>query len=310
MESKKVIPIAAIIPTMNRTTILVRTLNSLFEQDYVPQSVIIVDASNNDDSMNAVQSLNKPAGVEIQYARAIIKGAAHQRSQALSMTKLPFVCFMDDDILLEPHCIQRLFDGFSQGENIGGVVSMITNQRYLTPGRFTKFMFRLFDGNRSTWAGRVIGPAWNILPEDDPSLPEYVRCDWMNLGCTMYRTEALPDPVFPDSFKNYSAFEDLTLSYTVGKKWTLLNARTARIYHDSQPGDYKDRLIPLSEMEVVNRHYVMTKVMGRDNLKYHVQMFLFDLFKLTSVMTSGDGLRRFPRIAYGKLRGYFKILFS
>jgi glycosyltransferase involved in cell wall biosynthesis len=310
MDSRKIIPVAVIIPTINRAPILIRTLKSLFDQDQLPQSVIIVDASNSDESRNGIQSLAKPAGIDIQYAKAIVKGAAHQRSQALSMTSLPFVCFMDDDILLEPYCIQRVFDGFSQDDNIGGVVAMITNQRYFKPGSFTKFMYRLFDGNRSTWAGRVIGPAWNILPEDDPLLPEYVKCDWMNLGCTIYRTAALPNPVFPEHYKGYSMFEDLTLSLTVGRNWTLLNARTARIFHDSQPGDHKSRIVQLSEMEVLHRHYIMKEVLRRNGFKDYMKLIAFELFQASALFRNRSSLRLLPGIMVGKFKGYLKVLFS
>jgi len=55
----------------------------------------------------------------------------------------------------------------------------------------------------------------------------------------MYRREAIPSPPFPEHFSGYSMMEDLTLSLVVGRKWKLANARTARIYHDSQPGTHK-----------------------------------------------------------------------
>lgn len=309
-QSKTIIPVATIIPTLDRTWILIRTLKSLFDQDCVTQSVVIVDASEHDETKIAIEALTPPQGVDIIYARAIIKGAAHQRSQAVTLTKLPYVVFMDDDILLEPHCIQRIFAGFSISDKIGGVNAMITNQRYLKPGRFTKAMYVMLGGKQTAWAGKVIGPAWNILPEDDPSLPEYVECDWLNLGCTMYRVDALPHPLFPDSFHGYSSFEDLTLSLRVGKNWTLLNARTARIFHDSQPGNYKNRAIRLAEMEVVNRHYVMTNVLGHKKLKHYGQLFLFDLFKLTALMQSASQVKLLPPTVIGKMKGYFKILFS
>lgn len=57
--------------------------------------------------------------------------------------------------------------------------------------------------------------------------------------------------------------EDVTLSLTVGKQWKLANARTARIFHDSQPGDHKSSPDVLASMSLVNRYYVMTEILGR-----------------------------------------------
>lgn len=310
MNTRTIIPASAVIPTMNRTPILVRTLKSLFDQNVVPQSVIVIDASSNDETKTALEAIETPGGVSIVYRRAVIKGAAQQRNQAVRLNTLPYVIFMDDDVILEQNCIERIYAGFSLGPNVGGVNAMITNQKYSRLGRITTTMCRLFDGNKTTWAGRVVGPAWNFLPDDDPSLPEYVQCDWLNLGATMYRADALPDPVFPEIFHGYSAFEDMTLSLNVGKKWTLLNARTARLFHDTQPGDYKNKIARLTEMEVVNRHYIMTKVLGRKGIKDYAKLFLFEGFNITSFFTSAERMRLLPGAIAGKIKGYFKIAFK
>jgi hypothetical protein len=52
--------------------------------------------------------------------------------------------------------------------------------------------------------------------------------------------------------------ENLALSLTVGKRWKLANARTVRIYYNSQPGTQKSAPRVLAEMQLVNRYYVMT----------------------------------------------------
>lgn len=302
-HNKTIIPAAAIIPTRNRPVITVRTIQSVFDQDCVPQTIIVIDASDSDDTLKGLATLDVPRGVEIICKPAVIRGAAHQRAQALTLTTLPYVVFMDDDILLEPHCMRRVYEGFNAAPNVGGVNAMITNQQYTKPGRVTKFMYRLLDRNRSTWGGKVIGPAWNLLPEDDSSLPEYVKCDWLNLGCTMYRTDVLPTPLFPTSFHNYSLLEDLAMSYEVGKTTTLLNARTARIFHDSQPGDHKRDNARIAEMELVNRHYVMTKVMGLRSLKDYTKLFVFQMFGLITLTITG----KFS-LLFANIRGKFRAL--
>ena len=309
---KQVIPAAAIIPTMNRAPVLTRTLESLFQQDTLPESIIIVDASPGDETKNALEALRVPPGVSITYARATIKGAAHQRSQALSLTNLPYVVFMDDDVILEPECVRRVYLGFSPIDsgvtNVGGVNAMITNQRYTKPGFVTKTMYRLMDRNRATWAGLVIGPAWNLLPEDDPQLPAYVKCEWLNLGCTMYRRDVLPIPLFPETFSGYSLFEDLTLSLKIGKTSTLLNARTAQLFHDSQPGDYKRDVSKIAEMEFYNRYFVMTKVLGRTGFVNYWKFFVFQWFGIVSGFISSRSLTLLFANIRGKIRALKMII--
>src|SRR5262249_16222121 len=154
--------------------------------------------------------------------------AAAQRNQGLRHCSQSVVGFIDDDILFEPNCIELLWTALQSSDEIGGVNAMIINQRYQAPGLISRCVFRIMSGcQRASYAGRVLGPAVNLLPEDRDDLPEIVPVDWLNLGCTFYRREVLPNPPFPERFRGYSLMEDLALSLTVGKRWKLVNARTA-----------------------------------------------------------------------------------
>ena len=149
-------------------------------------------------------------------------------------------------------------------------------------------------GREKSFAGRVIGPAVNLLPEDRHDLPEVVPVEWLNHGCTIYRREALPDPPFPAEFTGYSLMEDLALSLQVGKTWKLANARTARIFHDSQPGTYKSDARSRSRMELVNRHFVMTRIMGRRGFIAYLKLAAWELFSLASALASRRGRKSAP----------------
>src|SRR5437762_10351673 len=118
---------------------------------------------------------------------------------------------------------------------------MIANQHSCSPGLASRTVLRLIHGKgESSYAGRVICPAVNLLPEDSDDLPEIVPVEWLNLGCTIYRRDALPSPPFDSFFRGYSLMEDVVLSLRVAERgWKLANVRTARIFHDSQPGVHK-----------------------------------------------------------------------
>jgi hypothetical protein len=76
--------------------------------------------------------------------------------------------------------------------------------------------------------------------------------------------------------------EDLALSLRVGKQWRLANVRTARIFHDSQPGAHKSDIAALAEMELVNRHFVMTQVLGKSRARDYGHLILWEAFQLLS----------------------------
>jgi glycosyltransferase involved in cell wall biosynthesis len=313
-EEAVVVPISAIMPTRNRPDVLRRTLQSLRAQDLVPAELIIVDASDDDRTKVAIDDfLRHEVSPRFRMVREVAKerGAAIQRNQGWSRASQSVIWFFDDDVLFESNCLARLWAALQSDVGLGGVSAMITNQRYQQPGRISRFMFRLMAGRtQRSYAGQVLGPAVNLLPEDRDDLPEVVPVQWLNTTCTMYRREALPEPPFPAGFTGYSLMEDLALSLTVGSRWKLANVRTARVYHDSQPGEHKDDIVALSRMELVNRHHVMTKVMERCRSRDYAKLTLWELFQLTNCALRERGRRRFWLELRGKRLGICDILDS
>jgi len=304
------LPVAVVIPTRDRTAALRRTLESLARQSTQPAVVSIVDASA-DQSTRSLCSEEVISGLRsaVSWSSAALVGAASQRNQGVLGCSQPVIGFMDDDILFESDCFWRLWRALQSDDRIGGVNAMITNQRYQLPGPISQFVFHLIDNRPEyLYAGAVLGPAVNLLPEDREDLPEVVPVEWLNTGCTLYRREALPDPPFPDHFKGYSLMEDLTLSLTVGRYWKLANARTARIYHDSQPGSHKLDPELIAEMQLVNRHYVMTKVLGRNRFSDYLKLLLFELFSLVSTLQVPAGRKVLGPTLRGKAKACRLIL--
>lgn len=304
------LPFAAVIPTRNRVETLQRTLDSLMAQSVQPARLIIIDASDNAFTQALCSELRgiAPASNLVCVA-ADTPGAASQRNQGVRICSEPVIGFFDDDIQLEPFCIERLWRALHSNPQLGGVNATITNQRYSAPGRISQLIFRAMAGRKeASYSGRVLGPAINLLPEDRDDLPDVVPVEWLNTTCVLYRREALPDPPFPSHFTGYSLMEDVALSVTVGKRWGLANARTARIYHDSQPGTHKSDPSRRAEMQLVNRHYVMTKVLGRNSAKDYMKLILFDLFSLSSSLGTASGRAVFGAELRGRLAAIRRIV--
>lgn len=302
-----VAPISAIVATRNRGSAFTRMLQSLAHQSTQPIEMIVIDGSTGDDTKFICSRSFPKLQTRIVYHRANKIGAAIQRNQAIDFVSQSAVLFMDDDIWFEVDCIRRLWAALESEDRIGGVSAMITNQQYSPPGLLSRILFRILHGqNEVSYAGKCIGPALNLLPEDDPSFPEVVPVEWLNIGCTLYRLAALPRPVFSDHFTGYSMMEDLSLSLRVNKQWKLANARTARIYHDSQPGDHKGNSFELSKMELVNRHYVMTEILERTGISDYLKLIFLEVFSVASQVRSG-GWRGVLPIVRGKIAGYREI---
>ena len=290
---------------------LLRTLESLAEQGVLPAELIVIDGSEDTSSRHLVERLAErwAAHCKVIWQRATKLGAAIQRNQGMALATQPVIWFFEDDILFEEDCVSRLWQALVGNERLGGVSAMIVNQRYHPPGRLSRAIFLLMLGRGTdSFAGKVFGPAVNQLPDDRADMPDVVAVEWLNLGCTLYRREALPDPPFDSVFTGYSMMEDLTLSLRVGKTWELANARTARIYHDSQPGDHKRDLAALAEMELVNRHFVMTEILGRRKALDFLRLAIWEAFSMVSTLRRGDGWKCLPRVVGAKCRGLLRIV--
>ena len=279
---------------------------------WLPEELIIVDAS--DDATTKDLLLEYTVGFapdcSLLWLRSETVGAASQRNEGIRASTRAFLWFFDDDITFEEECVARLWRAVQSDPELGGVSAMIVNQRYLPPGRVSRAMFTLMHGHsEASFAGKVIGPAINLLPEDREDLPEIVAVEWLNTTCTMYRREALPNPPFDAAFTGYSLMEDLTLSLKVAKRgWTLANVRTARVFHDSQSGNGSRESADFAEMEIVNRHYVMTEVLSRSRASDVATLLLWELFGLASQLRRLSGWRNLPWRLLGMWRGLRRIL--
>jgi GT2 family glycosyltransferase len=289
---------------------LQRTIESLAAQTVQPFEIIVVDASDNPETHQICEKEVPGLATQIHWIKASECGAASQRNQGVAVATQAFIWFFDDDILFEPDCVQHLWSTIESDRQLGGVNAMILNQCYQSPGTSGRLMFTLLNGGRkNSFAGKVIGPAINLLPENRDDLPDIVPVDWLNTTCTMYRREALPSPPFDLFFRGYSLMEDVALSVRVAERgWKLANVRSARIFHDSQPGEHKSDVSSRAEMELINRHYVMTKVLKKRRFSDYVRLWGWELFQLAALSNSASGRKQLWSHITGRLRAVRKIV--
>jgi GT2 family glycosyltransferase len=280
-------------------------LQSLLAQGCLPTEVVVIDASLDGKSQVVVEEARTsfPRECELKWIAAVRRGAAAQRNQGCAIATQRVLWFFDDDVLFEPDCLEMLWEALESSARMGGVNAIIENQRYHPPGRASALLFAIMNGKReASYAGRVLGPAINVLPDASEAVPEIARVEWLNTGCTLYRREALPVPPFESVFTGYSMMEDLALSLRVAREWDLATVRRARVVHDSQPAAYKSDEGLLAEMELVNRHYVMTSVLGRRRMSDALRLMLWETFQLLVGAINHRLGRTFWKILRGKVR--------
>lgn len=307
------LPLSLVIPTSERHVVLQRMLESVCAQDVWPSEVIVVDASSSDQTAQVCSAMQErfASAVVVQCILAKQRGAAVQRNQGVVLARENVIGFADDDIVLEPRALERVWSALQSATDIGGASAMITNQKYHEPGRASRFVYRLIGGGPGPdYAGKIFGPAVNLLPADREGMPEVVPVGWLNLGLTLYRREALPEPPFDPMFTGYSTMEDAALSLIVARKWKLVNARTARIFHDTQSGSHKSDAAAVACMVVVNRDFVARQILGRRGIGYWLSFAVWGAFQIA---VQAVRLSRNPKawnVIKGTLRGYGQIVFG
>ncbi|MDB6139943.1 MAG: glycosyl transferase family 2 [Verrucomicrobiaceae bacterium] len=310
---KLLVPVSAVLPTRNRPALLARFLQSLAAQTVTPAEIVICDASEDGATESVVSTARlswSDTRVQWIYQRAERTGLAPQRNQAVATASQTFVWFLDDDVILEPACLEVLYKVASSDEHIGGVTATITNQHYSPPGPFVRGLMRWFEHGRerSTYASACIGPGWAFYPDASPDIPETTPAEWMIGCCTLYRKAVLPCPAVPDHFESGAIGEDLAASLHVARHSITLHARDARCLHDSQGGDHKRSAVRLADQGLRNRFHIMTHVMGKDSLRDRFDFALMLAFNVASQLRRPAQWGQAARVFAGYITGTFRLL--
>lgn len=303
--------LSIVIATRNRWELLVTTLESLAIQTMAPKEILVIDASSEAPTPAFVEIKERwqTEGLcPLRHIKAEAMGAGPQRNQGFSLAKSEGILSLDDDILLEADCLEHLWNAFTKSSKVMAVTATITNQGYHQPGKVAKFVFAFLNGKAlPNYAGRCIGPGLTQLPEDREGLPASVPVEWAGTGCTVYRADALPHPVFAKLFHGASLCEDLTLSLQLGKVGDIVNATKARVFHANGQGDHKRSEVALAKMELINRYFVLTRVLEKrsawDHVKFAVMMSYLTLGR---VFQPGGIQIILPRL-YGFVLGALRL---
>ena len=111
---------SVIIPTYNRLSLLRRTLESLFQQEFSDYEIIVVDDGSTDGTHEYLQSLSNEK--KIQYVRQKNSGPAIARNKGIALSSGSLVAFTDDDCIVPTDWLRRYLIKFQQEDvdAIGG----------------------------------------------------------------------------------------------------------------------------------------------------------------------------------------------
>lgn len=247
--------------TYKRAQSVARFLNSLQDQEHKPHTLIIVDASPDDATQQAIRNyedIEQLAGCLLYFrVTGQLKGLTRQRNFALRRATTDLVAFFDDDIVLLPGCLNEMEMVYRSSESgIAGVGGFVQNE---SSDVALSWRLQLALGMISSLQPGKYHRSGNITPWSflRPT-SETVEGDFLP-GCAMlWKTVIAREVGFNDSFDRYALGEDLDFSLRASRKGKLVVAGAARILHLHEQSGRPDPF-RLGYMEVYNRYHIQRR---------------------------------------------------
>lgn len=205
--------ISAVIPTKNRPADLPRAVESIRTQRRLPDELLIVDQSPDDASRSAVETAlrDSPLRTRLAYVHdSSIPGLVEAKAEAVRRARGDIICFLEDDIVLEPDYLLHIERGFRDCPEMLGCCGVPTNLPPLPRGYVRMFHFfhrGIFQDRRVGVYGATAGTG---LP--------LIRSNFLSGGSSAYRRE-LFDAIPFDTASGFFLLEDVDFSSRAAQRF-------------------------------------------------------------------------------------------
>lgn len=253
-----------IICTYNRAKSLRRLLESVKDQVLYPDEILIIDGSGNTDTETMLSSC---------YYNNLIyhkvdennRGLTKQRNIGIYKSNIEseILCFLDDDIVLEPDYFDTLMSTFIKHPEAIGVGGAIINKevwRKSPPDSEKKFGFYYSNGwERKLGSRNVLRKKMGLLSNKPPGIMpafsngfsigfyppngEIHKVEYFMGGVSAYKKEIFEQIKFSEYFQGYGLYEDMDFCLRASKLGQLYINTSAQVYHlhdeSGRPDTYK-----------------------------------------------------------------------
>ncbi|QSW87503.1 glycosyltransferase family 2 protein [Flavobacterium endoglycinae] len=322
-----------IICTYMRPEPLIKLLKSVQDQTLYPHEILIIDGSTNNDTELVLQ---ENSFENLHYFRVDDKdrGLTRQRNFGISKvnSQSDIVCFLDDDVILEPDYFKNLlhtYEVFPEALGVGGYINnevkweKIGNNYIPLNKDFCHDGWKRTDGSRfvlrkklnldsncppgfsPTFShGRSIG----FLP---PSNKTY-QVEQLMGGVSSFKKSVFDTLSFSTYFEGYGLYEDADFTLRVAKKGKLYVNTAARLAHFHAPSGRPNQY-SYGKMVVRNGWYVWRvkkpKPSFQDHLKWNCITILLTFIRFTNAIKGSNKKAAFTE-ALGRTVGWWSLIFN
>ena len=95
--------VSVIIPTLNRCFLLQRAIQSVLNQSYNPNEIIVIDNGSSDDTKKTIQTLYP----NIRYLTEDKIGVSAARNKGIINARSEWIAFLDSDDVWKPEKLEK-----------------------------------------------------------------------------------------------------------------------------------------------------------------------------------------------------------
>tara|TARA_B110000967_G_scaffold196939_1_gene228108 strand:+ start:76 stop:984 length:909 start_codon:yes stop_codon:yes gene_type:complete len=198
--------ISVIIPTLKRPVSLVHAVTSVLEQKHLPDELIIVDQSVDEQSYIAVKALYKNFDVApklIYLHEPEVSGLTEAKQRAVEVAKGDIISFLEDDVVLHQQYLENSISVFKSNQKLMGCCGVISN---VYSGILYEYLFKLF--HRGIFYDSRLNIGKN---RDCQGLGVLLPSRYLSGGISCYRKEVFEKVKF-DTVNDFFMLEDIDFS--------------------------------------------------------------------------------------------------
>ena len=318
-----------IICTYQRPKALLDLLNSVAQQSLYPDQLLVIDGSLDSATEEALYERGFQ-NLEYYMVADQYRGLTRQRNYGIKKTAedIEIICFLDDDIILEPDYFENLIKTYSAFPDAIGVGGYITNEvNWEKSDRAAEFdEFKMDNYIRKFGSRNLLRKRLHLLSDKPPGvMPEFSNglsigflppsgktypVEFFMGGVASYRKELFEKIQFSSYFEGYGLYEDMDFCLRAWKRVQLYVNMAAGVEHHHAQAGRPDKF-KYGKMVIRNGWYVWRVKYPfpgiKSGLKWHGTTFLLTLVRLGNVISTSERKEALLE-SLGRIAGWWSLL--
>lgn len=205
--------ISVIIPTLDRQSSLVKSLEAILKNNILPDEIIIIEQGDINKTSEAIVEFEAKLNINLIYSD--IKSVAVARNRWFEIVSWDYIFLIDDDLEISNNYIEIWYNFLDTNEKVYAIAWKDKNVSPIKKSFFKRLIRFLLAQDTLKKENIVLKTGQNTVNMD---FKENTNVEWLS-GCMVIKKEVLKYFKFNSSFIRWSFWEDVYFSYQIFKKF-------------------------------------------------------------------------------------------